>query len=131
VRIALLLLAVLAVVLPTALVPQLAYSNQQVLSAFKAQGLRLHLTGETKGRDPGSARVSDSESFFRSDDREFSVVVFSPTRLGMRFEPTGGVPPQAVWVRNVVVVWTSTVIVPSELTKIHAALTGLAAFPTR
>jgi hypothetical protein len=132
VRIALLLLVVLVVALPTALVPELAYSPQQVRHAFESEGLTLHLTGRTVGRNGGaSAPISDQEWYFRSRDHQFSVIVFWPTRMGVRFVPIGGIPSKTASARNVVAVWTPTLIVPAELTRVRAALTHLAAFPTR
>jgi hypothetical protein len=105
-----------------------AYSPQQVERAFKAEGIPLRLTDRGEGRKGGeSAPVSDREVYYRSLDNQFSVIVFEPARMRVRFDPTEGLPPQTSWARNVVAYWTPGAILASEVGKIRAVLNGLAA----
>jgi len=128
VRVALLSLLVLAVVLPTALVPE-HYSTRQVLSAFHAEGLPLKLTARTDSR-ARDGRISSSEFFFRSRDRQFSVVVFEPARMRIGFGWTG-LPTKTAWRGNVVAYWTSTLLARGKAKRIRAALSSLGAYPAR
>lgn len=104
------------------------YSNQQVVRAFKAEGIPLHLTEWDWGRTVGRSAV-ESEWSYRSLDHQFSVIVFHPARIGLRFG--GAAPTTTAWARNVVAYWTTGTLVPAGETRIRAALSHLATSPPR
>jgi hypothetical protein len=137
VRIALPLLVVVAVAVPTALIAEPGYSNQQVVRAFKAEGLSLHLTGSDRSRNENPRGPWESEYIFRSRDHKVSVIVFHPVRRRVRFDPPSspggtGPTPETVWARNVVASWIPyTLSFPGEDTRVRAALARLDEFPAR
>jgi hypothetical protein len=105
------------------------YSNQQVLRAFKAEGLALHLTEWSWGRSNGQSSRVESEWFYRSRDHQFSVIVFHPDRIGTRFG--GNAPTATASARNVVAHWPAYTLAPGEEARIRAALSRLGATRAR
>ena len=121
VRLALVALVVLAVVVPTALVPQTAtgnvYSVPQVLRAFRAEGLPLH-------RAAGE-RPSFGQKFSGSPGEPLSVYVITPSGTQLVAFGWTGYPPKFAARGNVQVVWTTSQGPGDEGTRIHAALGAL------
>lgn len=89
---------------------------------------RCILTEWDWGRTVGRSAV-ESEWSYRSLDHQFSVIVFHPARIGLRFG--GAAPTTTAWARNVVAYWTTGTLVPAGETRIRAALSHLAASPPR
>jgi hypothetical protein len=128
-RIALVALAVLAIVLPTALVPGTAsahgnvYSVQQVLRVFRAEGIRLY-------RQAGDQPNPTSETFAGGPQKlGLSVTVSEPVRAsasGSIFISTiGDGVPRFADRGNVETDWTWTRSTRVEGARIHAALRRL------
>lgn len=124
-RIALVLLVVLAVVIPTALVPRTAtgsenvHSSRQVLAAFRAAGLPLH-------RAASDQQTSGRESF--SGPRGLSVIVFAPGAREIYAIGWTGKPPTTSGEGNVMAVWSSS---SGESTNVRSALDRLDTLPPR
>jgi hypothetical protein len=126
VRIALLVLAVLAIVLPTALIPETAsahgsvYSVQQVLRVFRAEGIQLQRQAEGEANSP-------VESFSGPGKAHLGVSVFEPTSASETsyssgILTSGSVFPQLANQGNVTVDWTPPGNGRAEAAKVHAAL---------
>lgn len=128
-RIALVLLVVLAVVLPTALIPRAAtgsenvYSSRQVLQAFRAAGLPLHRAGSDQ-------QNFGRRSFAGTRGKQLSVTVFAPGSKQIFVTGWTGEPPKSTGLGNVVVVW-GPFPQSGESARIHAALDRLTALAPR
>jgi hypothetical protein len=123
VRLALVALVVLAVVIPTALVPQAAtgslYSGPQVLRAFRTEGIVLH-------RQPRDAARGYESLVGRIPAGHLSVVVFT-TSSGRQLVAFGwtGAPPKISHRGNVDVFWSVPQGSKGEAARIQAALEAL------
>ena len=118
--IALVAVVVLAVVIPTALVPQTTgkvYSVPQVLRAFRAKGLPLH---RAAGAPP-----SFGQEFSGSRAQPLSVFVIEPTRPRIIVSGWTGYPPKFAGRGNVEVAWTPSEAPGDEGARIKAALGAL------
>ena len=123
-RIALVVLAVLAIVLPTALIPGTAaahgnvYSVQQVLRVFRDEGIPLRRQADND---------ANSESFSIPGKAHVHVSVFVPSGasetsyVGLVVS-SGSTFPQIRSQGNVEVDWTPKGNAKAEATKVHAAL---------
>jgi hypothetical protein len=123
VRLALVALVVLAVVIPTALVPQTAtgtvYSGPQVLRAFRTEGIALR-------RQSQDASQSYESFVGRIGAGHLSVVVFQPYpgRQLVAFGWTGA-PPKVSRRGNVDVFWSLPQGSRGGAARIQAALAAL------
>jgi len=128
VRIALVALAVLAIVLPTALIPETAsahgnvYSVRQVLRAFRDEGIPLY-------RQAGDQPNPTSESFAGPKRLHLDVTVSQPvqstTSVGIVIVTTGNEFPRFANRGNVGADWTTSRAERGEGARIHAALRRL------
>lgn len=123
-RIAFVLLAVLAIALPTALIPETAaahgnvYSVQQVLRVFRAEGIPLRRQADNE---------ANSESFSSPGKSHVDVSVFVPSGASQTsfiglIVTSGSTFPQIRSQGNVEVDWTPKGNAKAEAAKVHAAL---------